>query len=171
MAPPLPTAAALGLASRPMTDDDLPFIGALYASTREHEFAPLGWPAEQLRSFLAQQHELQHRHYRSHYPDAESLILEQGRKAIGRLYFEQRADALHLIDLALMPHLRGRGIGGAILADLIAAARAAGRKVSLQVVHHNPARRLYDRLGFRAVEDGGAYLRMEWEEEGAASAQ
>jgi ribosomal protein S18 acetylase RimI-like enzyme len=153
-----------------MTDDDLAFVGALYASTREHEFAPLGWPAEQLRSFLAQQHELQHLHYRSHYPEADSLILEQAGEPVGRLYIEQRADALHLIDLALMPQLRGRGIGGAILADLIAAARAAGRKVSLQVVHHNPARRLYERLGFRTVEDVGAYLRMEWDG-GAAPAQ
>lgn len=163
MAPPLPTAAALGLAWRPMTDDDLPFIAALYASTREHEFAPLGWPAEQLQSFLAHQHELQHRHYQSQYPDAESLILEQGGEAVGRLYLEQRRDALHLIDLALLPTWRGRGLGGAILADLVAAAAIAGRRVSLHVVQHNPARRLYKRLGFRTVEDGDAYLRMEWD--------
>lgn len=161
--PPLPSAAALGIACRPMTDDDLPFIATLYASTREHEMAPLGWPPEQLRAFLAQQHELQHRHYKSHYPQADSMILEHAGEPVGRLYIEQRPGALHLIDVALLPEWRARGIGGAIVADLIAAAGEAGKKLTLQVMHHNPARSLYERLGFRTVEDGGAYLWMEWD--------
>ena len=86
MPPPFPRAEALGLSLRPMTDEDLPFVAALFASTRAEEVAQTGWPAEQQQAFLAQQHEAQHRHYRTHYPEADWLIVELGGEAIGRLY-------------------------------------------------------------------------------------
>lgn len=163
MAPPLPTAAALGIAARPMNDGDLPFVAALYASTREQELTPLGWPPGQLQSFLAQQHQAQHRHYRSQYPGADWLILERGGEPVGRLYLDRHQGGLHLIDLSLLPAVRGQGIGGAILTDLMAASRPHGGKVSLHVAHGNPAARLYERMGFRTVEDSAVYVRMEWD--------
>ena len=42
-------APRFGIAYRPMTDDDLPFVAALYASTRAEEVAPTGWPPEMQR--------------------------------------------------------------------------------------------------------------------------
>ena len=39
MPPPLRAAAPFGIAYRPMTDDDLPFVDALFASTRAEEVA------------------------------------------------------------------------------------------------------------------------------------
>jgi ribosomal protein S18 acetylase RimI-like enzyme len=45
---------------------------------------------------------------------------------------------------------RGRGVGGALLEALLSAAREQGyRAVSLSVDRQNPARRLYERVGFR----------------------
>jgi ribosomal protein S18 acetylase RimI-like enzyme len=67
-----------------------------------------------------------------------------------------------LIDISLVPAARGAGLGGAILADLIAAAGAAGKRVTLHVERLNPARRLYVRHGFTLVSDKGIYLEMEW---------
>ena len=163
MPPPLSAAAALGITMRPMTDSDLPFVEALYASTRAEELAATGWPAEMQQAFLAQQHRAQHHHYRTFYPAAEWLIIERDRRPIGRLYLEELPAFLHLIDLSLVPETRGQGIGGAIFADVGAMARALGKQVSIHVEINNRARRLYERIGFRLVEDKGMYLELVWD--------
>lgn len=170
MPPPLRAAAAFGLAYRPMTDRDLPFIAALYATTRAEEVAASGWPAETQRAFLAQQHQAQHHHYRTFHPDAEWLIVEQQGVSVGRLYLDEDESGFLLIDISLLPASRGTGLGGAIIADLLDLARARAKPVSLHVERSNPARRLYVRLGFRLVEDKGIYLGMEWRPEGAGQA-
>lgn len=161
MPPPLRAAAAFAVAYRPMTDSDLPFAAALYASTRAEEVARAGWPEETRRAFLAQQHEAQHHHYRTYYPDAEWLIVERGGEAIGRLYLDEWPSQFRIVDIALVPAARRQGIGAAILEDVIAFAAAAGKAVSIHVEVHNPARGLYERLGFRPVEEKGIYLLME----------
>lgn len=161
MPPPLRAAARLGISYRPMTDADLPFAAELYASTRREEVATTGWPADLQETFLAQQHEAQHSHYSIHYADAEWLILERAGEAIGRLYLRSEPERLQIIDISLMPASRGQGIGGAILRDVLGQARDQAKAVSIHVEKFNPARRLYERLGFEVVEDCGVYNRME----------
>jgi len=161
MGPPLRAAAAFGIRYRPEREDDLPFLAALYASARGREFAGLGWPPEMLSAFLGQQFDAQHRFYRARFPAAEWLIVEAEDAAIGRLAVERRESSLHLIDIALTPERRGGGLGGAILADLIDEAEALELPLSLQVDHANPARRLYERLGFRTLEARPPYEWME----------
>lgn len=158
----LQAAAGLGLGLRPMVDDDLPFAAAVYAASRAEELAQTGWPLEQQRAFLAQQHEAQHHHYRSHYPGAEWLIVEHEGEAVGRLYLVEWEREFRIIDISLAPPARGRGFGGALLADIVAAADAAGKGVSAHVERNNPALRLYARLGFGLAEDKGVYLLLEW---------
>ena len=156
-------AAALGVAVRPMRDEeDLPFAAALYASTRAEEVAQTGWPAEVQQAFLAQQHEAQHQFYRAQYDGAEWLIVERDGVAIGRLYLVEWTREFRVIDIALVPEARGGGIGGALLADIMGAAAAAGKAVSAHVERNNPALRLYARLGFGLAEDKGVYLLLEW---------
>lgn len=163
MPPPLRAAARLGVAARPMRDDeDLPFAAALYASLRAEEVAATGLPEAQQLAFLDQQHRAQHAHYRKHYTTAEWLILERDGTRIGRLYLDEWTREFRVVDISLVEGSRGRGIGGAILADIIAAARAAGKGVSIHVEKHNPARHLYERLGFAVAEDKGVYDLMEW---------
>jgi ribosomal protein S18 acetylase RimI-like enzyme len=162
MAPPLDVSARLGLRLRPETDEDAPFVASLYASTRGGEFAAAGWPPEQLDAFLRQQNEAQQRHYRAAYDGAEWLVVEADGAPIGRLYLFERDSEIRIIDISLVSSAQGRGFGGALLADLLAAAGPAGKSVSLHVERHNPALRLYARLGFALVEDEGVYLALEW---------
>ena len=56
-----------------------------------------------------------------------------------------------MIDIALLPDHRGRGIGARLLRDVLHEATAAGLPVRLSVERSNPARSLYERLGFRTV--------------------
>lgn len=59
-----------------------------------------------------------------------------------------------------MPAYQRRGIGAAILRDVIAEARAGGHAVALRVLKVNPARRLYERLGFAVVGESDTHYLM-----------
>ncbi len=155
-----------GFALRTETDADVAFLLRLYASTRAEELAPIPWSAEQKQAFLASQFRAQRQHYRSHFVTCAFDVIEQGGVAIGRLYVEPRQTQLHIIDIALMPEWRGRGLGTAILRALQATARGRGQGVGIMVEKFNPALRLYRRLGFTDVADHGVYLEMEWRPEG-----
>ena len=152
----------LGLARRSETEADLDFLVELFASTRREEFAPAGWPPEVLEAFLRGQFDAQRRHYRSEFLACEFDVLELQGEPIGRLYVDPLERNFHVVDIALMPQWRGRGYGGAVMAALQETAAALGRGVSIMVEQYNPARRLYDRLGFEIVADHGVYLEMLW---------
>ena len=142
--------------------NDLPFLRALYASTREAELAPTGWPQQQIDAFLLQQFEAQHHHYMEHFAGADfDLIVDGGGEPIGRLYLEEREDEFRVIDIALVPEARGHGIGGRILGDILQRAFASGKAVRIHVEKNNPALRFYRRLGFEPVEESGVYHLME----------
>lgn len=154
----------LDISYRPITEADLPFLGRLYASTRREELAVTGWPQERIDAFLAQQFDAQHKYYTEHYTAASfDLILDQeSDQAIGRLYLDRREKEIRIVDIALLPEWRDRGIGGAILRGLLAEAAGEGKSVTIHVEANNPAMNLYLRLGFRHVDDNGVYHLMEW---------
>lgn len=145
---PIPAAAALGVVLRPMTDADLAFAARVYASTRQEELAPTGWPQPMIDAFLAQQHEAQHAHYSVHYHGLRRQAIRHRGADVGRLYLHEGPSDLRIVDIALLPQARGAGIGGALLADVIAYAEAHGLRASIHVERNNPARRLYLRAGF-----------------------
>ena len=67
---------------------------------------------------------------------------------------------INIHDLAVTADCRGQGVGRLLLQAVEAKARALGcGKVTLEVREDNaPARRLYQRFGFRGGEDGPATL-------------
>ncbi len=149
---------------RPITDDDLPFIERLYGNTRQWEMDLLvDWSDEEKAAFINQQHNLQHAYYQQVFPDARyELILGDG-EPIGRLYVDRREDEHRIIDISLLDTHRGHGIGGKIMQDLLDEAAAAGKMVRIHVEQNNPAMKLYDRLGFKKIEEQGIYWLMEWQ--------
>jgi GNAT superfamily N-acetyltransferase len=151
-------AAALGLSCRPQTEDDGPFIERLYRSTREEEMEAAGWPEAFRGTFAAQQNFAQNLQFEHNHPGAERLVVLREGAPVGRLYLGEKGAAIWLIDISLLPEARGRGLGAALIGSL----QGQGRPVGLSVFATNPARRLYERLGFAATDDSGAYVRMEW---------
>lgn len=146
-----------GLGLRACTDADLPFLSDLYAQVRAEELAPVPWPEEAKRAFLQQQFDLQHAHYQKHYVGAEFLLIELHCQPIGRIYIHQTSGDLRIMDIALLDVHRGRGLGSALLAELIELSERSGVPISLHVEAENPANRLYQRLGFEHWEDRGVY--------------
>lgn len=155
--------AERGITCRPIRDDDREFLGDLYASTRAEELDLLtDWSAAQKAAFLAQQFGAQHHHYQTHYADAAFDIVLDGDTPIGRRYVSRWEREIRLIDIALVPEARGRGIGTTLLRELLAEGERTGKAVSIHVERFNRALALYRRLGFRQLEDKGPYLLMEW---------
>lgn len=147
---------------RPITDDDMPFLYRLYASTREEELKPVPWSEGEKAQFLDMQFRAQKQHYETHYENCDFLVIEQEGTPIGRLYIDRLPGDIRIIDIALMPEVRGKGLGRILLQEILDEAAGSGRKVTIHVEHFNPAMRLYERLGFRHIDTNGVYHLMEW---------
>lgn len=138
---------------REQTESDIPFASDLFIQHRWSEMLLI--PAitdEQRHSLLKQQVKLQQKHYKEKYPASEILIIEHLGTRVGRLHMDRHTNSnWHIIDICLLPSLCGQGIGTAILNKLIKHADQAGSPCSLYVRKDNPAKRLYQRLGFRTL--------------------
>lgn len=155
---------------RPIRPADEPFLSRLYASTREEEVAQVpGWTDAQRTQFLEMQFQAQHTFYQEQFGDAEFSIVRHAGQSIGRLYIDERHDEIRLIDIALLPEARRRGIGGALLRKILQRGSTAAKPVRIHVEKNNPALRLYHRLGFANIEDQGVYYLMEWSPEKAST--
>lgn len=152
----------LFLVLRAEQPDDESFIRKLFVESRFAEFSLLPWTPSQKELFLHHQFGLQTAYYRMNYPAAAFSIVQLENFPIGRLYVNRADPEIRVIDITLAEKYRNRGIGGSLLRTLLAEARATGRLVRLHVERSNPALRLYQRLGFRDIQEKGIYLEMEW---------
>lgn len=153
-----------GYALRSATESDLVFLRELYAWSRADELALVLWPEGAQAAFLDSQFALQHRHFVQYFADAEFLILEYKSEPIGRLYVSCEKEDWLVIDIGLMPAYRNRGLGGALLMQLLSAAERDGvRSVALHVEQRNVrAHKLYQKLGFRDESLEGFHQLMRW---------
>jgi ribosomal protein S18 acetylase RimI-like enzyme len=148
---------------RPVRDEDREFLAALYASTRTEEMSQVPWTTEQKAQFLAMQFEAQTWHYSQEYDPAGFFVIEHEARPVGRLYRELQGSDVHIIDISIVPEMRGLGLGTMLLQEILDEAASQKRTASIYVEHFNPARRLYDRLGFREIGENGVYHLMRWE--------
>ena len=155
------TSAVPGIELRPATPSDREFLLAVYRTTREDELAMTDWSELERAAFVDMQFRAQDLQYHATYPDGRFLVVTRDGEPIGRLYLARLADEMRVIDIVLMPAQRGQGIGSSLLAAVMAEADAAALPVRLHVEPWNPAKRLYERLGFRPLEVHGFYELME----------
>jgi ribosomal protein S18 acetylase RimI-like enzyme len=141
--------------------EDEAFLRLLYASTRADEEPIRHWPVAHRAKFLAMQYEAQDRHYRDQYPCAERWIVCTRYKDIGRLILNKVPGDIRIVDISLLTVSRGKGLGSTILKTILEQADALAASVSLSVRMDNPARRLYQRLGFKECPGGAPpYLQL-----------
>ena len=148
------------LSLRTAEDSDLEFLRGVYRGTRWDALEITGWSEEQKLAFVNAQFDTQNAYYRAHYTDAEFLVVLEASRRVGRLYLHRSSQELRVMDIALLPEHRRRGIGAKLMHAILESARASKQRVSLHVELHNPARQWYERLGFRVLEERGIYLFM-----------
>jgi ribosomal protein S18 acetylase RimI-like enzyme len=158
-----PVASKPGVVSlRPEQPDDEAFLFAVYASTRAEELAITGWDEANRSAFLNMQFRAMRLGYRSSFPKAEFSVVTLAGCPVGRLVVDRNADEIHVVDVALLPESRNHGLGTTILGNLLSEAQNNGKPVHLRVQKGSPANRLYQRLGFRQIEDYDLDLLLEW---------
>lgn len=151
-----------GLGRRPVAAGDEAFLLALYASTRAEELDQVDWAPGAREQFLGQQFAAQQAHYQSYFPSGEHELILWGADPIGRLYLERGPGKIHLLDVALLPAWRGRGVGTALMDALLGEADSAGLPVSLHVYRLDErVLAWYTRLGFAHVGGSGMYYLLE----------
>jgi ribosomal protein S18 acetylase RimI-like enzyme len=134
----------------------------VYAGTRAEEMDLVDWSEAQKGAFLRMQFRAQDQFYKDNYRGAEYFVILLDGQPVGRLYLHRRSDELRIMDIALLPAFRGRGIGTTLLKNILEEAVNECLPVSIHVERFNPALHLYRRLGFRLVEERGVYLFMKW---------
>jgi ribosomal protein S18 acetylase RimI-like enzyme len=154
--------AASRLSLRVETEADIPFLQQVYASTRWFELEVTPWTDAQKLEFLHSQFALQRMHYYQHYDGASFDIIELGGQPVGRLYVHRDLE-IRIMDIALLPEYKYRGIGKHYFAQFLAESRANGKPITLHVEHNNPARVWYGKLGFVELEEVGVYIKMRWD--------
>ena len=97
--------------------------------------------------------------FRKGYDAADVTMIIVGGRRAGYLALKVAADSIYIDNIQLSSVHRGKGLGTAILRGLLR--EHAGRRVHLTTFADNPARRLYERLGFVVTETDRATLRME----------
>jgi len=143
---------AMPIALRPARADDFDFCAGLY-------FSGMGETIRQLKLDMVAQ--ATHLHERWTVPEVQ-IITSDGAD-IGWIQSSIRDNALYLEQIFIDAAFQRHGIGTGIIKDLISQATRAGQSVTLGVVKTNPARNLYERLGFRITHEDERkfYMRRE----------
>jgi ribosomal protein S18 acetylase RimI-like enzyme len=141
------------------TEADRFFLRQLFLVCRQGEFASLGEPiATQLTE---SQFEASSRDLADRFDRAGDHIIECEGQPVGRLWVHCQGEEWELVDQAVLPEFRCRGIAGVLLRDLKTQAEANNATIRLHVRANNaPAQRLYFRLGFSIEPSDGLDLRM-----------
>jgi len=155
---------------RPERAEDDGFRFTLFCQSRTSDFAQLSLDAAALEQLMRFQFQGQTLSYRANFPDADFDIIEFDGAPIGRIVVDRSDSALHLVDQALTPALRGRGLGNAIMTALLHEAAGNALPVRLSVDPGNAAAlRLYRRLGFVPIRTDLHAIAMEWRANDEAS--
>ncbi|KUZ75435.1 GCN5 family acetyltransferase [Burkholderia ubonensis] len=136
---------------RAATPADVPFLLRLRKLTMTAHLQRAGVPTDD---------DTHHGRIRANFEDAK--IICDGAESIGLLKLSRAPDEWHLHQIQILPAHQGKGIGNAVLRDVLADATRAGVPVSLSVLQGNPARRLYEQLGFRLVTETPIDATLTW---------
>jgi len=135
---------------RPATSDDLE---RLYEIHRE----ALG---PYVRETWGWDEKHQSAEFRRRGASASLQVVEEDGEIAGFMEVDEQSDRLLLRTIELGPEFQRRGIGTALIQGLLARSWSTGRPVHLRVLRCNPARRLYERLGFKVVRETETHVLM-----------
>ena len=127
----------MNLTRRQAAESDVPFLMRLRRESMDKHLNATGASTSE-SDHLAR---LQYRF------DCAEVLLQDG-KPVGLLKVSRDGRDWKVIQIQLVSELQGHGLGAKLLRQVITEAVAAGASLTLSVLKANPARSLYERLGF-----------------------
>ena len=135
---------------RPALDNDIDFLYALHVATMK-EYVDKTWSWNEI---------YQETRFKKNYVPAEIQIITLDAQAVGMISLEERHEDIFLRVIEIHPMYQRRGLGTTIIQKIIDDASDQRKPVRLQVLKVNPAKRLYDRLGFAVTEETSTHYIM-----------
>lgn len=130
--------------------DDFEFLFALHAVTLRPYVEELwGWDEDQQRKI-----------YADHQPLDTMQIIQVAGRDVGVLSVEVQEFDVFLRLIEIHPEMQGQGLGSSVIESVLAQGRNLGKPVRLRVLANNPARNLYQRLGFKVVDSTETHYMM-----------
>ncbi len=139
--------------------EDRTFLRALFDERRGAMFAAL--PGEMQESLLEMQWRAREAGYRQVRPFARWLVVRADGERAGELVLDE-SGPIHIVDFAIAPQARRRGIGTAVLQRLQGIAEERNQFLTLEVEPESAARSLYARLGFVEIGASEVHVAMSW---------
>ena len=120
---------------------------------KEYIEATWGWDDNFQQSHFAENFDI----------DGCRIVLVDGRK-VGQITVTEQEENLFLAVIYILPQFQNRGLGSALIREVMNQAKQQDRPVTLQVLKANtPARRLYKRLGFVVTAEKLTHYVMQWQ--------
>jgi GNAT superfamily N-acetyltransferase len=143
--------------------DDAAFLLALFAATRSPEMAAMPIDAKAKDFLLRAQHRSMTETYRRQYPNARWEVIELEGEPAGLLITDLGSACVTYVDIAILPHLQGRGLARRVVLKALEEPRCLGLPARVSVLMHNVASlRLCERVGFVRTEESPPFVRLEW---------
>jgi GNAT superfamily N-acetyltransferase len=144
--------AALELQLRPAESTDYPFALDLYLHGSKKHLIEIGrWDERRVVS----------RFRRGFKPEQSRIICVNGAD-VGWMQVAEFLESFHLRQIHLVDRYRGHGIGTRLIQEQLKLANDLGKDVTLDVIHGNPAKSLYIRLGFTITGQDADKLHLIW---------
>ena len=142
----------MNVSLRPATESDYDYLWWLHGATmRTYVEAIWGWDEAVQRQL-----------FDDRFDPARMEIIESAGQAVGYISVERRRGFIFLSAIEVAPDFQSQGIGTHLIRDLQDEAERQGIPLRLRVLKGNPARRLYERLGFAATGDTETHITMSW---------
>jgi ribosomal protein S18 acetylase RimI-like enzyme len=126
---------------RPAEPGDYPFALALYLEGAKEHLTKIGrWDENRIAAL-----------FHEGYKQGRTRIISVDGRVVGFIQVVDFADRLYLRQIHLIDGFRGRGIGSTLIGAELKRGAETGRPVTLDVMHGNPARGLYVKLGFEST--------------------
>ena len=144
----------VNLALRAAKPADRPFVESVYFETQRRIIEKLfSWRGDEIKRTK----------FDEVYSESETSIVDADGRDVGWMSVRQMLDgSLDLDALYLLPAARNKGLGTALIQQVIERAAAAGAPLTVSTAKINPARRLYERLGFVMTHESEFKVFMEY---------
>lgn len=127
---------------KPASKGDIDFLVKLRKQTMSEHLDAAGW-------FMDDQGHLE----RVLINFEDCYLIETDQETIGMVKYLKHADKIFIMQLQILAKYQSQGIGRKVVKYLIELAHNDSKHVELHVLKANPAKQLYERLGFAVYDE------------------